>query len=82
MIEPVGGFVEIHVATPIETCEKRDRKGLYAKARAGLLKGFTGIDDPYEVPESPEMVIDTTDVTPDMLAHRIIVKLEALGFIR
>jgi sulfate adenylyltransferase len=82
MIEPVGGFMEIHVATPIEVCEVRDRKGLYAKARAGLIKGFTGIDDPYEVPENPEMAIDTTDVTPDMLAHRIIVKLESLGFIR
>ena len=82
MIEPVGGFVEVHVATPIEVCEQRDRKGLYAKARAGLLKGFTGIDDPYEAPANPEMVIDTSDVTPDMLAHRIIVKLESLGFIR
>jgi sulfate adenylyltransferase len=82
MIEPVGGFVEIHVATPIEVCEARDRKGLYAKARAGLIKGFTGIDDPYEVPQEPEMAIDTTDVTPDMLAHRVIVKLESLGFIR
>jgi sulfate adenylyltransferase len=82
MVEGVGGFVEVHVATPIEVCEERDRKGLYAKARAGLIKGFTGIDDPYEVPEDPEMSIDTTDVTPDMLAHRIIVKLESLGFIR
>ena len=82
MIEPVGGFVEVHVATPIEVCEQRDRKGLYAKARAGLIKGFTGIDDPYEVPEQPEMSIDTSDVTPDMLAHRIIVKLESMGFIR
>jgi len=82
MIEPVGGFIEIHVATPIEVCEERDRKGLYAKARAGLIKGFTGIDDPYEVPENPEMSIDTTDVTPDMLAHRVIVKLESLGFVR
>ena len=82
MIEPVGGFVEVHVATPIEVCEQRDRKGLYAKARAGLIKGFTGIDDPYEVPENPEMSIDTSDVTPDMLAHRIIVKLESLGFIK
>jgi sulfate adenylyltransferase len=82
MVEPVGGFVEIHVATPIEVCEARDRKGLYAKARAGLIKGFTGIDDPYEVPANPEMSVDTSDVTPDMLAHRIIVKLESLGFIR
>jgi sulfate adenylyltransferase len=82
MIEPLGGFIEIHVATPIEVCEARDRKGLYAKARAGILKGFTGIDDPYEVPEKPEMRLDTAEVTPDMSAHRIIVKLESLGFIR
>jgi sulfate adenylyltransferase len=82
MIEPLGGFIEVHVATPIEVCEARDRKGLYAKARAGILKGFTGIDDPYEVPEKPEMRLDTADVTPDMSAHRIIVKLESLGFIK
>jgi sulfate adenylyltransferase len=82
MIEPLGGFVEIHVATPIEVCEARDRKGLYAKARAGILKGFTGIDDPYEVPEKPELRLDTADLTPDLSAHRIIVKLESLGFIR
>jgi sulfate adenylyltransferase len=82
MVEPLGGFLEIHVATPIEVCEARDRKGLYAKARAGILKGFTGIDDPYEVPEKPEMKLDTADVTPDQSAHRIIVKLESLGFIR
>jgi sulfate adenylyltransferase len=82
MIEPNGGFVEIYVATPIEVCEARDRKGLYAKARAGLIKGFTGIDDPYEAPENAEMVVDTSDLTPDIIAHRIIVKLESLGFIR
>ena len=82
MIEPLGGFLEIHVATPLEICEARDRKGLYAKARAGLIKGFTGISDPYEAPEQPEMRIDTTELTPDLSAHRIIVKLESLGFIR
>jgi sulfate adenylyltransferase len=82
MVEPNGGFVEIHVATPIEVCEARDRKGLYAKARAGLIKGFTGIDDPYEAPDNAEMVVDTSDLTPDIIAHRIIVKLESLGFIR
>ena len=82
MIEPLGGFVEVHVATPIEVCEARDRKGLYAKARAGILKGFTGIDDPYEVPEKPEIKLDTSELTPDLSAHRIIVKLESLGFIR
>jgi sulfate adenylyltransferase len=82
MIEPLGGFLEIHVATAIEVCEGRDRKGLYAKARAGILKGFTGIDDPYEVPEKPEMKLDTAELSPDQSAHRILVKLESLGFIR
>ncbi len=82
LIGGVGGFVEVHVATPIEVCESRDRKGLYAKARAGLIKGFTGIDDPYEEPADPEMRIDTTELTPDLAAHRIIIKLEQLGFIR
>src|ERR1044072_5658119 len=73
MIEPLGGFIEIHVATPIEVCEARDRKGLYAKARAGILKGFTGIDDPYEPPENPEMRLDTSEATPGLSAHRSIV---------
>ena len=82
MVSAVGGFVEIHVATPLDVCEERDRKGLYAKARAGIIKEFTGISDPYEVPENAEMVIDTTDISPDLAAHRIIVKLEALGFVR
>jgi sulfate adenylyltransferase len=77
-----GGFIEVHVATPIEVCEGRDRKGLYAKARAGLIKGFTGIDDPYEDPVDPEMRIDTTKLTPDLAAHRILIKLEQMGFTR
>jgi sulfate adenylyltransferase len=82
MIEPLGGFIEVHVATPLEICEERDRKGLYAKARAGLIKGFTGIDDPYEVPAAPEVRIDTSEVSPDLSAHRVLIKLEQLGFIR
>ena len=82
LIEPVGGFLEIHVATPLKICEQRDRKGLYAKARAGIIKEFTGISDPYEVPERPEMTIDTADLSPDLAAHRIVVKLESMGFIR
>jgi sulfate adenylyltransferase len=82
MIEPYGGFIESFVATPIEVCESRDRKGLYAKARAGIIKEFTGISDPYEEPTNAEMVIDTTELTPDLAAHRILVKLESLGFIR
>jgi sulfate adenylyltransferase len=82
LIDPVGGFIEIHVATPLEVCESRDRKGLYAKARAGLIKGFTGIDDPYEDPAEPEMRIDTTTLTPDLAAHRILIKLESMGYVR
>ena len=82
MIEPQGGFLEVHVATSIEVCESRDRKGLYAKARAGIIKEFTGISDPYEAPENPEMRIDTGELTPDLAAHRILIKLESLGFIR
>jgi sulfate adenylyltransferase len=82
MIEEVGGFVEIHVATPLEVCEKRDRKGLYAKARAGVIKGMTGIDDPYEVPEKPEMVVDTQTLSPQLAAQRILVGLEGMGFIK
>jgi sulfate adenylyltransferase len=82
MISPGGGFIEVHVATTLEICEQRDRKGLYAKARAGLIKEFTGISDPYEEPEDPEMVIDTMECSPDEAAHRVILKLESLGFIR
>jgi len=82
MVEPVGGFVEIHVSTALEVCEQRDRKGLYALARAGKIKEFTGISDPYEDPENAEMVIDTAEISPDLAAHRILVKLESMGFIR
>ena len=82
MIEAEGGFVEVYVSTPLEVCEKRDRKGLYAKARAGVIKGVTGIDDPYEEPVNPDIVIDTAGLTPELAAHRIFVKLESLGFIR
>ena len=82
MIEQQGGFVEIHVATPLEACEARDRKGLYAKARAGLIKEFTGISDPYEEPEHPELRIDTQDCTPEEAAQRVVLKLEHLGYIR
>ncbi|MCP5157965.1 MAG: bifunctional sulfate adenylyltransferase/adenylylsulfate kinase [Gammaproteobacteria bacterium] len=82
MIAPQGGFIEVHVATPLEVCEARDRKGLYAKARAGILKEFTGISDPYEAPEHPELVIDTIDCTPGEAAQHILLKLESLGYIR
>jgi sulfate adenylyltransferase len=82
LIESLGGFIEVHVATPLEVCEQRDRKGLYAKARQGLIKEFTGVSDPYEEPEEPELRIDTAGLSPDLAAHRVLVKLESLGFIR
>lgn len=78
----VGGFFETFVATSLEVCEARDRKGLYARARAGIIKEFTGISDPYEAPESAELVIDTEDCLPDEAAQRIILRLEKEGFIR
>ena len=82
MIEGLGGFVEVHVATSLEECEKRDRKGLYAKAREGIIKEFTGISDPYETPENAELVIDTVGITPDEAAQRVILKLEHLGYLK
>ena len=81
MIEPFGGFVLVYVATPIETCEQRDRKGLYAKARAGIIKEFTGISDPYEAPEKAEVVINTAELSPEEAAQEIILHLEQQGFI-
>jgi sulfate adenylyltransferase len=81
MIEPVGGFVLVHVATPLETCEQRDRKGLYAKARAGIVKEFTGISDPYEAPQEAEVVINTAELSPEESAQEIILHLERQGYI-
>ena len=80
-IETHGGFIEVHVSTPLKICEKRDRKGMYAKARAGMIKGFTGVDDPYESPESPEVIIDTTDLIPDEAAQEILLLLGQKGYI-
>jgi sulfate adenylyltransferase len=81
MIEPVGGFILVHIATPVEVCEQRDRKGLYAKARAGILKEFTGISDPYEEPKDAEVVINTAELSPEEAAQEIILHLEREGFI-
>jgi sulfate adenylyltransferase len=80
-IEQYGGFVEIHVATSLEECEKRDRKGLYAKARKGIIPEFTGISDPYEVPENPELRIDTADQTPMQAAQEIYLYLVREGYL-
>jgi len=81
MIGRYGGFVLVHVSTPVEECERRDRKGLYAKARAGIIKGFTGVSDPYEPPADAEVVIDTTELKPDSAAQEIILHLEQQGYI-
>jgi sulfate adenylyltransferase len=81
LIEPYGGFILVHIATSVETCEQRDRKGLYAKARAGILKEFTGISDPYEVPADAEVTINTDELSPEEAAQEIILHLEREGFI-
>jgi len=81
MIEPHGGFILVHMATPLEICEQRDRKGLYAKARAGIVKEFTGISDPYEAPKDAEVVIDTGELSAEESAQEIILHLEREGFI-
>jgi sulfate adenylyltransferase len=82
MIESYGAFIEVHVATALEECEKRDRKGLYKLAREGKIKEFTGISDPYEVPTNAELVVDTQDVDVDHCAHKVILKLESMGLIK
>jgi sulfate adenylyltransferase len=81
MVEPFGGFVLVHVATSLDVCEERDRKGLYAKARAGIVKEFTGISDPYEAPTNAEVVIDTAQLSPDEAAQAILLHLERESFL-
>ncbi len=81
-IEQFGAFVEVHVDTSIEECERRDRKGLYKLAREGKIKEFTGISDPYDVPENPELRVETENVEVDNCAHQVILKLENMGLIK
>ncbi len=81
MIEAYGAFIEVHVATSVEECERRDRKGLYKLAREGKIKEFTGISDPYEAPTTPELRVETENVEVDNCAHQVILKLEAMGLI-
>ncbi len=81
MIEAYGAFVEVHVATSLEECEKRDRKGLYALARAGKIPEFTGISDPYEAPTQAELVVNTEGFEVDNCAQQVLLKLEAMGLI-
>ncbi|HLC15524.1 MAG TPA: bifunctional sulfate adenylyltransferase/adenylylsulfate kinase [Thermodesulfovibrionia bacterium] len=82
LISKYGGYIEVYVATPVDVCEGRDRKGLYKKARAGLVLGFTGVNDPYEIPENPEIIIDTTEMSPDECAQEVMLYLERQGYIK
>ncbi len=82
MIEAYGAFVEVHVATSLEECERRDRKGLYKLAREGKIKEFTGISDPYEEPEKPELRIETEGKDVDNCAHEVLLKLESMGLLK
>jgi len=81
LISQYGGYVLVHLSTPIEVCEARDRKGLYAKARAGIIKEFTGVSDPYEIPTDADVVLDTSDITPEEAAQLVYLYLEKEGFI-
>ena len=80
-VEQFGAFAEVHVATSLEECERRDRKGLYKLAREGKIKEFTGISDPYDVPENPELSVETENVDVDNCAHQVLLTLESMGLI-
>jgi sulfate adenylyltransferase len=81
LIKSRGGFILVHVSTPLEVCEQRDRKGLYAKARAGIIKEFTGISDPYEEPDDADLTLDTTESSPEECIQAVILHLEKEGYI-
>jgi sulfate adenylyltransferase len=81
LVSQHGGYVLVYVSTPLEVCESRDRKGLYAKAKAGIIKEFTGVSDPYQVPDDADVVLDTTDITPEEAAQQVYLFLEKEGYI-
>ena len=81
MVSEVGDFLLIHVATPVEVCEARDRKGLYAKARAGLISQFTGVSDPYEEPTDADLVVDTSLLTEQEAVAAVLRLLTAGGWL-
>ena len=80
LISKYGGYIEVFVSTPLEVCEQRDSKGLYALARNGVIKEFTGISDPYEEPENPDIIIDSSKQDPEILIEQIINKIKSLGY--
>ena len=81
LVEEFGPFVEVYVKASVEECARRDVKGLYEKAFAGEIKGFTGVDDPYEEPEAAEIVLDTEGLSPEESAREVVAKLEELGLV-
>ena len=81
MVEEHGAFVLVHIATPLEVCESRDPKGLYARAREGVLPGFTGVSDPYEAPTDAEITIDTSVVAPGDAAEMVMGFLKEKGYV-
>ena len=81
LVEKNGSFYLIHVATPLEYCEKTDKRGIYAKARAGEVKGFTGVDDPYEAPQNADLTIDVSKTNVRTAVHQIVLLLEAAGLL-
>jgi sulfate adenylyltransferase len=81
MVEPVGDFVLVHVSTSLEECERRDLKGLYAKARAGLIPEFTGISDPYDEPVDADLVVDTAQVSREEALNRVLDLLHSRGLV-
>jgi len=81
LISRYGGYIEVYLSTPLDVCMQRDRKGLYAKALAGKIGGVTGVDDPYEIPLQPDVVIDTTDIGPDEAVQEVLFYLKSKGYI-
>ena len=81
LVEEFGSFVEVYVKASVDECARRDVNGLYAKAFAGEIKGFTGVDDPYEAPTNPEVVVDTETTAPEEAASLVVAKLEELGLV-
>ena len=80
LISQYGGYIEVFVSTPLDICEERDSKGLYALARKGVIKEFTGISDPYEQPKNPDIIIDSSEEDPEILIEKIINKIKSLGY--
>ena len=81
LIEQYGKYIQIYISTSLDECAKRDTKGLYAKALSGELKGFTGVNDPYEIPKNPELTIDTENMTPEESVQKVMIFLEKEGLI-